>query len=103
MDWLLALCIAGGFVIGVGLLLVIGFASGEDSAESRNAQQIERLLARNYELTHQHAEEVDRVVTLEALLKENESIRSQYAYNIRELAKELRDAKKGKGDFALDA
>lgn len=103
MDWVLALCIAAAFIIGLVLLLVIGFASGEDSVSQSHAHEVRLLTERLLELEAQCINKTKRIEELEALLKENESIRSAYAYNIRELAKELRDAKKGKGDFALDA
>lgn len=103
MDWVLALCIATAVITGLGLLFVIAFASGKNAEAVQTARVITDLKKRNFELGDMLNEQIKCTQELETRLKENESIRSQYAYHIRELAKEIRDLKKGIGDFALDA
>jgi DNA-binding CsgD family transcriptional regulator len=103
MDWLLALCIAGAFVIGMGLLLVIGFKSGEDSAVVQNARVITGLKERNLDLVNMMGEQIKRNQELEALLKDKEFTISSHAYHIRTLAKELAELRRTTKDFALDA
>jgi len=103
MDWLLALCIAGGFVIGMGLLLVIGFKSGEDSAVIENARVITGLKDRNLRLVNMLDEQLKRTQELEAVLKKNEITIYSHAAHISRLAKEIAELRRKPKDFALDA
>jgi len=103
MDWLLALCIAGGFVIGMGLLLVIGFKSGEDSAVIENARVIIGLKDRNLRLVNMLDEQLKRTQELEAVLKKNEITIYSHAAHISRLAKEIAELRRKPKDFALDA
>jgi len=117
MDWILGLCIASAVVVGSGLLLVIGFASGEDSSSQSHAHEVAILKHKITELENQYnnlesdwfrvesirLKEYLRAEDLAGRLTASESIRTQYARNINELAREIAKLRKGGKDFALDA
>jgi len=117
MDWVLALCIAAAFIVGVGLLLVIGFASGEDASVVHHAREVANLKRRITELEYEYNTQSDewvkvdterlreylRAEDLASKVKVHESELSRCYHTIRTLATEVRDLKKGPGDFALDA
>jgi len=117
MDWLLALCIAGGFIIGMGLLLIIGFKSGEDSSAVHHAREVANLKSRITELEHEYSvlgtnwNKVEVARHEASMLAKEQTSRvqeqakaiSRYQHIIRQQSDEIRALKKGPGDFALDA